>query len=465
MQTIEFETVVEPTLERSGGGAQLYQSMQNFANSRFFAQPAEFYNSGPFCRPLRPQDADICLLGRPLDFAELSHPNYLLAQRMLMNIYEQDMVFLPKDARNFNLDELKGFYDPEFVAAGRQIRPALERYVFDWLEKKVHVGGGWKLDSFMFFTNNILKSMECSESTLLHKLTTSADPQSAARFFLVQCAGDFLAEASAMGRNVLGNFGSHTSELFKIYIDEYGYGVHSKKHSTIFEDMLRDAGLSDEIHHYWQFYTASSISLINYFHYVSANHGAFFRYIGALYYTEASLAFTTKPQSEAIRRIFDGKVSTLYFDEHTHIDLHHGRMALEKLIIPLVNQYGEGILPDILRGFEEFRVLQSVADDDLYAHIAWHDSLDGLKAEASVLRTQLVPDLAFTEGKGELSVTHTHPVDELFWVSEGQMELRASPHKSVVLSAGEGIIIGKGMLHGSKVLSDSCHYSVTALKT
>lgn len=390
MQTEDFDTLVDmPELERHGQVAQAYQSMQDFANLRFFAQPEEFYSYSPFRRPVRPQDIDICLLGRPLDLAELSHPNHLLAQRLLMNIYEQDMVFLPNEACNFKLSDFKDFYDPDFVAAGCQIRPALERYVFDWLGKKVHVGGGWTL----------------------------------------------------------------------------GYGVHPKKHSTIFENMLRDTDLSADIHHYWQFYTASSISLINYFHYVSANHGSFFRYIGALYYTEASLAFTTKPQSEAIRRIFDGKVSTLYFDEHTHIDVHHGRMALEKLITPLVKQYGDSILSDILRGFEEFRLLQTVADDDLYAHIAWHDSLDELKAEAAVLRAKLVPDPSFTKGKGELSVTHTHPVDELFWVSEGQMELRASPLKSVVLSVGEGIIIRQGMLHGSKVLSDSCNYSVTALKT
>lgn len=465
MPTENFATVLdERTTANNTDIAQSYQYLQQYAACRFFGQPRGFYCDTPFERPLRPQDLDICLFGDPLADTELGHPNHLLAQRLLLNIYEQDMVFLPNDPARFRMNDFKDFYDPELVAKGRRIRPALERYVFDWLEKKVHVGGAWQLDSFTFYTNQVLTDIANSESTLYRKLTGSRDPQRAARFFLIQCAGDFLAEASAMGRNVLGNFGAHTSELFKIFIDEYGYGVHEKKHSTIFEQMLRQAGLSADIHHYWQFYTASSIALINYFHYVSANHGNFFRYVGALYYTEASLAFTTVAQSKAVREIFDRNVSTRYFDEHTHIDVHHGRMALEKLIKPLVAQYGERILPEILRGFEEFRLLQSVADDDLYAHIAWHDELEELKREAAALAAHSTPDMRLTEPKGELSVTHTHPVDELFCVLEGQMEFVASPAASLVLSAGEGVVIRAGMLHGSRVLSDSCTYSVTALK-
>jgi hypothetical protein len=85
--------------------------------------------------------------------------------------------------------------------------------------------------------------------------------------------------------------------------------------NVIFEDMLQGMDMSHHVHHYWQFYTPASLSLTNYFHYVSANHGELFRYIGAMYYTEATLALTTKHQSRAIKTIFDGQVSTAYFDE------------------------------------------------------------------------------------------------------------------------------------------------------
>ena len=429
-----------------------------------FGQPDSIYCNSPYVRPCRPQDLDESVLSTALSEETLNNSNHLLAQRLLLNIYEQDLVFLPQAPRTLNLEEFRGFYDVELMACGHSIQADLEHFLFGWLEKSIHVEGHWNLDSFLAYTDSILEKVAQSESHLYKELTASQDPQAAARFYFVQCAGDFLSEASAMGRNTLGNFGSHTSELFKILIDEYGYGVHPKKHSAIFEELLKEAKLNHHIHHYWQFYTPISIALINYFHYVSSNHGSFFRYLGAMYFTEATLAYVSHAQSKTVNDIFCGCVSTQYFDEHGHIDVHHGRMALRKLIVPLVEEYGCKILPDILRGFEEFQLLQDLADKELFAHIKWHDQLDEYKQKASLLHTHYESDMSFVERKGELSVTHTHPVDELFWVEEGAIELFVSPDKSILLSADEGIVIPQGMLHGSIVVSEHCKYTVTSLE-
>lgn len=438
--------------------------ISTYLSSPLFGQPDNIYCNSPYVRPCRPQDLDESILFTALSKETLNNPNHLLAQRLLLNIYEQDLVFLPQASNVFNLEEFQSFYEPELTACGHSIRSALEHFLFDWLEKSIHVEGNWNLDSFCAYTDSILEKIAQSESELYKELTTSREPQAAARFYLVQCAGDFLSEASAMGRNVLGNFGSYTSELFKILIDEYGYGVHQKKHSSIFEELLKQVGLSPHIHHYWQFYTPTSLALINYFHYVSANHASFFRYLGSMYFTEASLAYVSHAQSKTIKDIFSGCVSTEYFDEHGHIDVYHGRMALKKMIVPLVEEYGDKILPHILRGFEEFRLLQDIADQELFAHIKWQDQLNEYKQKASALRPYYGSNMSFTEKKGELSVTHTHPVDELFWVEEGETELVVSPDKSILLSAGEGIVIPQGMLHGSIVKSEHCRYTVTSLE-
>ncbi|WP_013334271.1 iron-containing redox enzyme family protein [Gloeothece verrucosa] len=438
--------------------------LTTYISSPLFGHPDNIYCDSPYVRPCRPQDLDENILFTSLSQETLDNPNHLLAQRLLLNIYEQDSIFLPQAPRVLNFKKFQSFYDAELMACGHTIRPELEHFLFDWLEKSIHIEGPWNLETFIAYTDSILKKIAQSESQLYKELTASQDPQSAARFYLIQCAGDFLSEASAMGKNVLGNFGSHTSELFKILIDEYGYGVHQKKHSSIFEELLKQAGLSHHIHHYWQFYTPKSIALINYFHYVSANHGSFFRYLGAMYFTEATLAYVTRAQSKAIKEIFSGNVCTQYFDEHSHIDIHHGRMALNKLILPLVKEYGNKILPEILRGFEEFQLLQDVADKDLFAHIKWHDQLNEYKQKANFLRPNYGSDMSFTEKKGELSVTHIHPVDELFWVEEGEIEFIVSPDKSILLKAGEGIVIPQGMLHGSLVVSEHCQYTVTSLE-
>jgi hypothetical protein len=439
--------------------------LSTYILSPLFRQPDSFYCHSPYARPCRPQDFSEDILSEPLSEKTLNNSNHLLAQRILLNIYEQDLVFLPQSPRALDFNEFQSFYNTELTSCGYSIRSDLERFLFSWLEKEIHIDGPWKLDSFLQYTDNILKNISQSESKLYANLTTSRDPQSAARFYLIQCAGDFLSEASAMARNVGGNFGSLTSELFKILIDEYGYGIHEKKHSSIFEELLKQAGLNHHIHHYWQFYTPKSIALINYFHYVSANHGSFFKYIGAMYFTEASLAYVSHSQSRTINNIFNGNVSTQYFDEHSHIDIHHGRMALKKLIIPLLNEYGNEILPDIIRGFEEFQLLQDLADKELFDHIKWHDSLDEYKQKAKQLHdlNTYESGISFIEKKSELSVTHTHPVDELFWVDEGEIELVMSPNKSILLSCGEGIVIPQGMLHGSIVVSEYCRYTVNGL--
>ncbi|MGC1328592.1 MULTISPECIES: iron-containing redox enzyme family protein [unclassified Pseudomonas] len=439
------------------------QALLQFSSAPAFGQPRSFYTTHPYQRPSRPQDIDPAQLATPLASDGLASPEHLLAQRLLLNIYEQDLVFLPKPPQRLDMKAFKGFYDPANMALGKQVRPLLEHYTYGWLKNEVHINGPWCEESFIAHTDKVLEDVGQGPSRLHEVLTGSRDPQRAARFFLIQCAGDFLSEASAMARNVLGNAGPHTSELFKILIDEYGYGIDKKKHSSIFETLLDQAGLSSQVHHYWQFYTASSLSLTNYFHYVSANHGEFFRYIGAMYYTEASLALTTGHQSRALKDIFGDSVSTEYFDEHQHIDVHHGRMALERLIIPLIRQYGPQVIPDLIRGFEEFRLLQDLADEELYAHIKWHDELDACRARASMLHGSKPADARFTEPLGEVSVLHCHANTELFWVESGELDFVVSPQLALKLGAGEGVIIPKGMLHGTHVTSPSCTYTVTAL--
>ena len=439
------------------------EALTHYCGADAFAQPHSFYADTPYQRPSRPQDVTDAIITSCLKSDQLANSQHLLAQRLLLNIYEQDLVFLPKQPVALNLKTFKNFYDPQQAASGKKIRPLLENYLYNWLKEEIHINGPWCRDSFVAHTDKALDDVARSESRLHEVLTTSRNPERAARFFMTQCAGDFLSEASAMARNVLGNSGVYTSELFKILIDEYGYGIDKKKHSTIFEEMLKDLGMSHHVHHYWQFYTPGSLSLTNYFHYVSANHGELFRYIGAMYYTEATLALTTKHQSRAIKTIFNGSVATDYFDEHSHIDVHHGRMALQRLILPMIEQFGDKIIPDLIRGFEEFKLLQDIADEELYAHIKWHDEMDEHRARATALHDRKPADMTFTESEHELSVLHTHPNDELFWVESGELDFVASPELTVRLKAGEGVVIPKGMIHGTYVISPSCTYTVTAI--
>jgi mannose-6-phosphate isomerase-like protein (cupin superfamily) len=196
----------------------------------------------------------------------------------------------------------------------------------------------------------------------------------------------------------------------------------------------------------------------------------FFRYIGALYYTEASLVYATRHQSKMLHGVWGDDVDTRYFDEHTHIDKHHGRMVIDNIIKPVVEQCGESVIPEIVRGFEEFRLLQEMADEDLIAQIAWSDQREASKAQAQQLladddaTARKRPWKAFHEVEDEISITHVHEADELFVVDEGELDFVTGHEQTLRLGPGEGIIIPRHRLHGSIVTSQECAYRVSPIE-
>ncbi|MDR3514731.1 MAG: iron-containing redox enzyme family protein [Azospirillaceae bacterium] len=447
-------------------GSKIGDISRNFINHPLFAQPTSFLcEDNPFRRPLRPQDLPTIDLTRPLPQSEFASNAALLGQRLLATIYETDLLFLPTRMDSRRREDMRAFYDDDFRQSGELLRPTLERQLFGFLEDEITVSGNWTLESFRAYAADAVAQANRGASEVVRTIRQARDPGAAATEFLVQLASDFLSEASAMARNVLGNYGPAQSGLFTILIDEYGYGVPKQKHSTIFEATLASRGLDNRPHAYWQFYLPSSLALVNYFHFVSKNHNHFGRYVGALLYTEATLAEANRQQSDMLRTIFGTDVDTLYFDEHVQIDPHHGKMALERVIVPLVARCGNGLLGDIVRGFEEFRLLQQLADQDLIDQIKFADRLFKAPDSGALCTTQ--PGLwdgpgvlRFDEPKGEISVPHLHDVDEIFELTEGEIEFTVGPAHAITLKAGEAVLIPARRLHGTKVLSERCRYRV-----
>jgi hypothetical protein len=172
----------------------------------------------------------------------------------------------------------------------------------------------------------------------------------------------------------------------------------------------------------------------------------------------------TRAQAEAMRVAFGDTIDTLYFDEHAHIDVHHGRMAFEQLIRPVVKHHGKQVLPEIIRGFEEFRLLQDVADAELFAHLEWHDQLEDWRPEPAPTPPVGARSHTFHECLDDLSVMHVHGATELFVVNQGALRLVCSPFIQLKLVAGQHVVIPSGMLHGSVITSEHCSYTVTSLE-
>lgn len=158
------------------------EALTHYCGATAFAQPRGFYTQSPYERPSRPQDVTDTIISTRLTSDQLSNSQHLLAQRLLLNIYEQDLVFLPKSPLELDYKAFKHFYDPLHAASGKKIRPLLEHYLYNWLKEEVHINGPWCLDAFIAHTDKVLDDVAQAESKLYEVLTTSHNPQRAARF-------------------------------------------------------------------------------------------------------------------------------------------------------------------------------------------------------------------------------------------------------------------------------------------
>jgi Iron-containing redox enzyme len=441
------------------------EAMRQYADQTIFRDSDSWHMARrPFHRSLRPQTLSEVDLGRPLASGEFMNYESLAAQRVLTCVYEQDLMFLPEQPYEGWIDDFQLFYSKELRDLALTFRSDLERYCFSYLEDEVEVSNGWTKDDFVDYLQDVCRAT--AEAPSWEKaIRRSSDPRRAARMWLVQFIPDFLSESSPMMRNVLGAYGPTQSEWFKILIDEYGYGVHAKKHSTLFERTLRSVDLNSEAHYYWQYYLASSLAANNYFHYLGSEHRFFFRYVGALVHTETTLVDFCQRAVRLLNDVFDGECDVEYFTEHCHIDDHHGRMALEKVCLPLIEKFGPQVIPEMVRGIGGYLAVMENFDRQFAQQITWMDE----QSDMFELHKQIFPKVDeashlpiahLNEHFNELSNSHCHNQDELCHIVSGQMYFFSGLDSRLILNPGDGVVIRNRRQHGADILSDSCQYRI-----
>lgn len=452
-------------------GSDLAEAILQYASNPLYVDNEEWTNDGnPYRRQLRPQVLRHLDFDRVAGKDELLNYHVLAAHRLLTCIYEADLMLLPTCEVGRHLDDFHRFYNPTNRLLGERVRPALERHVFGFLDEEIEVAGDWSPEAAERYLRWVAGEVGDDPTETEVEIARSPNPQRAARMWLVQFAPDFLTESSPMIRNVLGSYGPPQSEWFKIIIDEYGYGVHDTKHSTLFARTLESVQLRSDLHHYWQFYLGSSLMTNNYFHYLGKNHELFFRYLGALFYTEATLAPFCHRVASLLRSVFDGDEPDVeYFTEHVHIDGHHGRMALDNVVLPLIARADERVIAEVVRGVEEVRLLVGLADADMAAQLRWMDSEERFRSLHDPIWARVesghisAPVARIVEPRGELSNTHSHDGDELCHIVSGTMRFVSGLDSSQVLEAGQGTVIQRNRLHGAIIESDECVYEIHSI--
>ena len=177
---------------------------------------------------------------------------------------------------------------------------------------------------------------------------------------------------------------------------------------------------------------------------------------GHIAWAEAMFSHSCREISKMLRTVFGKKVDTYYFDEHFHIDAHHGRMAFDRVVAPAVARHGDGVIPDIVRGLEELQLLTAIADEDFKAQIAFADGVSSVKAPAQ----QTAPKTTQVVNRGQSLVTELFDEDKMYVIESGTLDLVIGPDQSVRLDPGDAMIVTRQRLHGTAVVSEECRYHV-----
>lgn len=397
----------------------------------------------------------------PLQLAELAGHRSLVAHRLLGTFYESETVLLPEQG----LARLRGDYDAFYGTQLRRLREAglsdLEDFAFSFLAGEVDVSGGCTVDALDAYYQHAVAEAERGEAASLVAMAAAKDPAVAADTYLVQLALDGLTEASAMSRNLAGAYGPEQSALFKIFIDEFGYGVYEAKHTTIFANMLRSRGMQTHVHAYWNFYLASPMATNNYYYYLSRDHSKFFRYAGAVTYAEAVFAPAFVKMVRTYREIFGDDVDLQYCDEHAHIDQHHGRITREQVLLALAQRHGDGVVPELMRGIAEARLLGAWFEEETAAQIRWADSIPRYH-ELGAAALDGAGDLGSWQVElplGHPFGTRNHDEDLVLVVADGEAELVTTatgvPDR---LARGDAVLIPAGRVYGVRAVSSGCAY-------
>jgi hypothetical protein len=391
----------------------------------------------------------------------------LTMNRTLTALYEQDFLYLPTASDNI-VEDLKTAYSTPLRTLANELIAPIEERVLGALQRQVKVGGAWDKALFKSFLEEKLKPRSEVVQDSLSLIQSAIDPQLMVKLLVMQHAVDFLPESSHMARFAKGDYGDAQSAVFRVLLDEFGYGKHATKHSTLFKATLKSIGMLDNSHAYWNFYLTSSLINNNYFHRLTRSPECFFEYVGAITYAENSFGPYCGRVRDLLLQHFPA-VDVRYYSEHVHIDNYHGSMTLNEILLPLAERYGPSVFPEFVRGVEMSCMLQQIMEDELCAQITWMNKRPlylqlAIDIKQAVLKNiENIPVAYLNEPKGELSVPHVHDGDEFCIVDEGLLRFCHGPDCFSDLSPGECVVIAKNRLHGALVLSDFCKYRVLSI--
>lgn len=161
------------------------------------------------------------------------------------------------------------------------------------------------------------------------------------RHLLAITSFDGLVEASRM-TSILGGAANEVQcTLVRVFLEEYGNGKLSRKHSTFFAKMMAELGLNTEPEGYFDLVPWEVLAAANHNFLLTQRKRHFLRYNGGLTYFEVAGPSIYRNYMTAAQRLGLSDTAMGYWELHIREDERHGRWMLEDVALPLAERYPE----------------------------------------------------------------------------------------------------------------------------
>lgn len=459
-------TDLASAVEAAQLGADAHALVRAFAaNPAFRAAEWEELTTenNPYRRPVRPDDLRWLNYAAPLRGAQALKLSGLLGHRMLRNIYDADLLYLPPE-RNAAADhDIDDFYGPVSRLRAALAQPVLERHLFSHLaeDRPAMPGapGEGQLRTLLGELHGYWEARRDQPGDAFAVLRGTRDRREAMTFALLQLSAYLPAARAAIARAALGEYDlAHRSARMLLLADYQGWAAGASDWAAL----LGAAGLTTTVGAYWQLYLNTALARGNHLHQLSRAPRRRAELLGAFVHQRIDDALTAGAWADAVddglgeRPVLFAAVAPV-----TPVALTE---LVDSLLRPLIAAWGERALADFHAGFTDAAALAARHDHDLAAQLAWADAIEEHKAKAEAISAYLTAERievdldTFVESCDETSTTHVHDEHRLVMIETGDMHFWNNVTHKILLTDGDKILIPKSRLHGSTVLSGSCTY-------
>jgi hypothetical protein len=176
------------------------------------------------------------------------------------------------------------------------------------------------------------------------------------RHLLAIASFDGLVEASRM-TSVLGGAANEVQcMLVRVFLEEYGNGKLSRKHSTFFAKMMEEVGLETQPEGYFDLVPWEVIASANHNFLLTQRKRHFLRYNGGLTYFEIAGPSIYRNYLTAAQRLGLADTASGYWELHIREDERHGRWMLDEVAFPLAERYPQQAW-ELVLGYDQEKLI------------------------------------------------------------------------------------------------------------